>query len=287
MTWTRKELKDRGKEALKRNYWKAVVVALLIAVLGGGGITPATAAGGSGNSDNHSEGISYRSEPEDFSTEREELSDGQASVAADISSAVDSIGTELNEAFENIILANPTIIISLVIVVMVIVLLIFVIAAVFDIFLINPLMVGAQRFMLKSVDGTGNLGELGYLFDNSYINGVKAGFHRDLQIFLWALLFIIPGIYKKYQYYMVDYILAETPQMPWQEVLNRSKEMMEGQKWNTFVLDLSFIVWHMLSLLTCGLLEIFYVSPYQYMTRASLYRRLLSSENTELQDIKA
>lgn len=260
MTWTRKELKDKAKEALKRNYWKAVVVALLIAVLGGGGGTPATAAGGTGNSNN-------RLEVEDLST--------------DLSSAVDSIDTALNETLENVVRVNPAIIISLVIVAMVFVLFIIIVAAVFDIFLINPLMVGAQRFMLKSVDGTGNLGELGYLFDHSYSNGVKAAFHRDLQIFLWALLFIIPGIYKKYQYYMVDYILAETPQMPWQEVLSRSKEMMEGQKWNTFVLDLSFILWHMLSILTCGLLEIFYVSPYQYMTRASLYRRLSRSEDTD------
>ncbi|MCH5254851.1 MAG: DUF975 family protein, partial [Lachnospiraceae bacterium] len=181
----------------------------------------------------------------------------------------------------NVVRVNPAIIISLVIVAMVFVLFIIIVAALFDIFLINPLMVGAQRFMLKSVDGTGDLSALGYLFDHSYINGVKAAFHRDLQIFLWALLFVIPGIYKKYQYYMVDYILAETPEMPWQEVLNLSKEMMKGQKWNTFVLDLSFILWHMLSLLTCGLLEIFYVSPYQYMTRASLYRRLSRPEGID------
>lgn len=267
MTWTRKELKEKAKEALKRNYWKAVVVALLIAFLGGGRGAPATAAGGSGNSDSLSEEIGYHWESEGGST--------------DLSSAVDSIDNALDEALENVVRVNPAIIISLVIVAMVFVLFIIIVAALFDIFLINPLMVGAQRFMLKSVDGTGNLSELGYLFDHSYINGVKAGFHRDLQIFLWALLFIIPGIYKKYQYYMVDYILAETPEMPWQEVLNLSKEMMKGQKWNTFVLDLSFILWHMLSLLTCGLLEIFYVGPYQYMTRASLYRRLSRPEGID------
>lgn len=278
MTWTRKELKDKAKEALKRNYWKAVVVALLIAVLGGGGGTPATAAGGSGNSYNSSRSTEDHFEPEDFSTDRGELSNEQAALEADISSVVDTIDNALDETLKNVVRVNPAIIISLVIVAMVFVLFIIIVAAVFDIFLINPLMVGAQRFMLKSVDGTGNLSELGYLFDHSYINGVKAGFHRDLQIFLWALLFIIPGIYKKYQYYMVNYILAETPEMPWQEVLKRSKEMMEGQKWNTFVLDLSFILWHMLSLLTCGLLEIFYVSPYQYMTRASLYRKLSRPE---------
>ena len=147
-----------------------------------------------------------------------------------------------------------------------------------DILLINPLYVGIQRFMLKSVDGSGNVSELGYTFDHNYKNGIKTAFFRDLHIFLWALLLIIPGIYKKYQYYMVDYILAENPDMPYQEVLALSKRMMDGQKWNTFVLDLSFILWHMLAGLTCGVLEVFYVIPYTQLTRASLYRKLQANE---------
>ncbi|MDE7016815.1 MAG: DUF975 family protein, partial [Lachnospiraceae bacterium] len=97
---------------------------------------------------------------------------------------------------------------------------------------------------------------------------------RYLHIFLWALLFLIPCIYKKYQYYMVDFILAENPDMDTKEVLEWSKRMMDGHKWDAFVLDLSFILWHMLSTLTCGILEIFYVKPYIYLSRASLYRTL-------------
>ena len=49
-------------------------------------------------------------------------------------------------------------------------------------------------------------------------------FHYDIRIFLWSLLFIIPGFYKQYQYRMVPYILAETPDMDYKEVLQK--------KWN-------------------------------------------------------
>lgn len=53
-----------------------------------------------------------------------------------------------------------------------------------------------------------------------------------------------------------------------------SRDMMEGHKWQAFVLDLSFILWHLLGTITCGIAEIFYVQPYQQLTCAALYRRL-------------
>jgi uncharacterized membrane protein len=40
------------------------------------------------------------------------------------------------------------------------------------------------------------------------------------------------------------------------------------------VLKLSFIGWHLLAILTIGILEIFYVAPYENSTLAALYERL-------------
>ena len=77
---------------------------------------------------------------------------------------------------------------------------------------------------------------------------------------------------------MVSYILAEHPDMPYQEVLQMSKDIMNGQKWNAFVLDLSFILWHILGGITCGIAEVFYVAPYVNLTNAALYRKLTSRE---------
>ena len=49
---------------------------------------------------------------------------------------------------------------------------------------------------------------------------------------------------------------------------------MRGNKFKAWVLDLSFIGWYILSAMTCSILSIFFVTPYLYLTKAALYRRL-------------
>ena len=73
---------------------------------------------------------------------------------------------------------------------------------------------------------------------------------------------------------MVPYLLADCPQMSRKDAFRISKEMMQGQKMDAFILDLSFIGWHLLSAVTCGLAEIFYVSPYVNATNAELFLAL-------------
>lgn len=148
---------------------------------------------------------------------------------------------------------------------------ILVLALAMGLFLTNPLLVGAQRFFVVSHYQKAKLDELGYAFSNSYMNVVKTMFLRGLFTFLWSLLFLIPGIIKGYEYRMIPYILAENPGIDYREAFAVSKKMMDGNKWNAFVLDLSFIGWNILSAFTCGILAIFYVNPYIYMTNAELY----------------
>ena len=93
-------------------------------------------------------------------------------------------------------------------------------------------------------------------------------------VIFWSLLFIIPGIVKAYEYRMIPYLLAENPEMSKEEAFAISKQMMSGQKWRTFVLDLSFFGWILLSGFTCGILAIFYVNPYVFSTQSALYERL-------------
>ena len=138
-------------------------------------------------------------------------------------------------------------------------------------FLLNPLVVGAQRFFVVSHYQKAELGELGYGFSNSYMNVVKTMFLKALYVFLWSLLLVIPGIIKGYEYRMIPYILAENPGIDSSDAFAMSKQMMDGNKWNAFVLDLSFLGWIILSMFTCGILAIFYVNPYVYMTNAELY----------------
>lgn len=272
--WTRKELKERAKAALKRNYWKAVLVTVILLVIGGGASSGSVSYG-------------YDSGSENAADIQEEIVTFVQSEDGSVQESIQSVGTKLNELSETDKIAIAC---AFIITFCIIFVIVMVVVFAINCFLYNPLKIGAHRFMLKSVDGEGKVGELAYTFDHSYMNGVKTMFFRDLYVFLWTLLFIIPGIYKKYQYYMVENILAENPDMPYKEVLKRSTEMMDGQKWRTFVLDISFILWDMLGMITCGLVEVFFTMPYKYLTHAALYRELCGgtqdvSETIEMQEI--
>lgn len=277
MKWTRKELKERAKEALRRNYWKAVFVSFIFIVLSGGVNSSASSPfvnNGQGEKSNDLVLIETDMLEDDADFAGDDTEGDAPERGSHITEMMIAVGESLEESLNRIDEAGAAFLIAFAVVAVIIFIIVMIIGLAVDVFLVNPLWIGAQRFMLKSVDDKGNIAELGYTFDHHYLNGVKTTFMRDLFVFLWALLFIIPGIYKKYQYYMVDFILAENPDMPYKEVLERSKMMMDGQKWNAFVLDLSFILWHMLSFITCGISEIAFVTPYINLTHAALYRAL-------------
>lgn len=147
-------------------------------------------------------------------------------------------------------------------------------AVLLDIFVFAPLRVGAQRFFVVSHYQKADLNELGFVFNHSYLNVVKTMFLRGLYITLWSLLLVVPGIIKSYEYRMIPYIMAEHPELDTKEAFAVSKKMMTGNKWDAFVLDWSFFGWGLLSLCTCGILSIFWVNPYVYMTNAELYAAL-------------
>ena len=95
-----------------------------------------------------------------------------------------------------------------------------------------------------------------------------------LWVYLWSLLFIIPGIIKSYAYCMTPYILANEPAVSATDALKLSMRMTEGHKWEIFVLQLSFLGWQLLSVLTLGILEIVWVGPYESAAMAGLYLEL-------------
>lgn len=150
----------------------------------------------------------------------------------------------------------------------------FIISTLIHIFAGYPIAVGASHFFLSARVRPSNINLItfGFRFDDgSYINICKTIFLKNLFISLWSLLLVIPGIYKYYQYRMVPYLLAENPTMNYQRALSLSASMMEGEKWNAFVLDLSFLGWYFLSSLTCMILAVVYVVPYQRHTDIGLY----------------
>lgn len=147
-----------------------------------------------------------------------------------------------------------------------------------SVFVFNPVQVGLKRFfVLNATDSQTGLDRntIGRGFvDGNYTNVVAAMFTRDLFVFLWTLCFIVPGIIKAYSWRMVPYIIAEDPQITGTEARMRSAQLMYGSKMDTFVLDLSFIGWAMLGVLTLGIGNIIWTNPYHDATDAELYRTL-------------
>ena len=76
---------------------------------------------------------------------------------------------------------------------------------------------------------------------------------------------------------MVPYILAEHPELSANEVITRSRKMMNGNKWQAFKLDLSFIGWILLSAFTFGVVHILYTGPYMNTALAGLYEELMQN----------
>jgi len=140
-------------------------------------------------------------------------------------------------------------------------------------FLGSVVKLGYARFHLNLVDcSEASVGQLfGYF--SYWKNAVVANLLRSIYTLLWTLLLIIPGIMANYSYSMTDYILAESPDMTAQEAITRSKEMMQGNRWRLFCLQISFIGWHILSGLTFGIGEL-WLRPYTETAKAAFYREI-------------
>ena len=150
------------------------------------------------------------------------------------------------------------------------------------IFLINPLTVGAYGFFKENNIDSENA-SLDVIKDsfNDYGRVFITLFLRDLFLFLWTCLFIVPGIVKSYSYRMVPFILRDNPELSGTEAITRSRQMMKGNKWKTFVFDLSYIGWKILGAITLGMVNIFWTNPYKENANAVLYLKLSGQEHAE------
>lgn len=132
---------------------------------------------------------------------------------------------------------------------------------------------GYCKYLLKLHDG--QEGDTKDLFSemDRFGDGFLLNLLRGLFVFLWCLLFIIPGFIAAYSYAMAPFIMQENPGMKAKEAISASKEMMDGHKWDLFVLDLSFIGWHLLCSLTLGI-GYLWLNPYMNTSHAAFYRQL-------------
>ena len=96
-----------------------------------------------------------------------------------------------------------------------------------------------------------------------------------LLIVIFVILISIPtlcigGIILGLAYTMVPFIIHDNPDMSAGDVLKTSRLMMRGHKWQLFVLELTFIGWAILCILSCGI-GFLWLTPYQYAAIAHFY----------------
>lgn len=140
-----------------------------------------------------------------------------------------------------------------------------------NIFFIQPLNIGVNKYFLRAYNNENELSTMFLPFkDGTWLKLSGKIFLMNLYLMLWSFLFIIPGIIKYFQYYYVEYILAENPTMSLSEAIKLSKEMTDGEKFEIFILQLSFIGWEILSLLAFSLGHLLLI-PYTKATYVRLY----------------
>lgn len=132
---------------------------------------------------------------------------------------------------------------------------------------------GYAAFNLDLVDGVDTSASV--VFTQYYRLG--AGFCmqllRGIYVFLWTLLFVIPGIMASYSYAMTPYILLENPGMGANEAIARSKALMRGNRMRLFCLQFSFVGWYILSMFTLGI-GLIWLRPYVEAAQAAFYREI-------------
>jgi len=268
--FNRKELKANAKLVLKRSYWMAFLVSLLAGLVTGG-------SGFSGNLNLNNSNVNSLSED---TQQLEAISDGST------------------EAIQQFFAENGGVVAAVVGVTFIVALLI---GFAWAFFVSTPAEIGLSRFFIATREQQNpvDFSYVLYGFKYNYLKQAWAHFSTQLIIMLWSLLgvipmiiggilsavtqngnwmalgvfmlpLMIPSIIKTYQYRMVSYILANNCNINGKRARELSTEMTNGNKWNLFVLDLSFIGWIILGALACGI-GILFVIPYINATNAEAY----------------
>lgn len=261
--WTRKELKQRARAAIRRRYWLCVVAALLLAIF----------VEQAGDASRHEEERSGYTTASEYAGETVDDISGlmgqipgyeMVGKLAESKYSVFGIFPSLRSAVLALQFSLGALLVLL------------------NIFVASALEVGIRRFFVRNAEGHAGFSLIfsGFTGGN-YFHILVTLLIRNIKLLLWTFLLVVPGIIKSYEYMMVPYLMGEYPEMSRGELFRRSREMMDGNKFDAFVLDLSFIGWGLLSIITGGLVGVFWTNPYQAATAAELYRTLRMQRERE------
>ncbi len=227
--WSIRDIKKKGKSALKKNYWRSVVVAALMFLL------------------------------------------------ATVTSALTQARRESilqNVGFEPLHKMAPNELLIIAGIVVVGYMSIIVSAALVKIIFANALEAGGCLFFRNNAEkGSAEIALIREGFSD-YAHVFVTLLLRDVFAALWFCLGFFPGLVKYYSYRMVPYIVKEYPDLSEIEVITLSRRMMDGNKWRTFLLDLTFLGWVLLGFVTFGIVNILWTLPYYENTMAALFLEL-------------
>ena len=286
--WTRAELKERAKGCLRRYYWAAFLVSLIFSIV-------SAFSGVSVDSDSmdyfsggSSAGISGQASWRDGEFYEGEWESDVPILDEFLEDDSLSGNLSLDSAPARLFLS----IVTGVVIVMAVV------SALIGIFLTPVFEVGRNRFYMESrlAGRSVGVGRILWGFSNGYLKIVGTQFLKGLILFavifgsmlpglililvgvlgglgaagIFGLMLLLCGLFAggcvgvwlEYGFLMTPYILSENPTMKAKEALSLSRQMMQGHKFNAFVLSLSFIGWEFLGLLLCGIGILFLLYGY-------------------------
>ena len=140
-----------------------------------------------------------------------------------------------------------------------------IVAAGFSLFVLNSVR-HTEPALGNLLDGFGMLPRLLLLLILEYV-----------YIVLWSMLFVIPGIVAAYRYRFAVYIMLDHPEYSASDCIRMSKEMTRGYKGQLFMLDLSFILWGIVTAIPgLGYLIQMYFTPYKETVNVLYYEEVRS-----------
>ena len=150
-------------------------------------------------------------------------------------------------------------------------------------FALMPLSVSVYWFFLSLIRFEGpKISDIFAIFKagKTYFKLILNTILTGIFVLLWTLLLIIPGIIKSISYSQSYYLLKDHPEYSALEAITESKKRMNGYKGKYFLLNLSFIGWGLLCILTLGI-GFLWLAPYMSASQATFYNEFIYTQDQQ------
>lgn len=147
--------------------------------------------------------------------------------------------------------------------------------------IVGPVGVGTATVYIDLVRGEGRvkIGKFFYGFRNLLSNFLLGAMYI-LQVALWSLFFVIPGIYVAYSYALVFHVKRDNPNYNWKQCFDESERLMNGRRLKLFTLQISHIGWFIVGV-AFVFIGTFWAEPYLHTSTAIFYEEAKASRGSK------